>query len=175
MEQLAKRYDKWYDQGLDYALVEGAQAAMELDRAESIARIHSRSGTLASTVRVTTPSATRTRRKGYFTISLAAGSKSKTKPVAYAGVLQEGKTYGGATKTKGHWIPRQAIGGRLFGSLLVAVGAGHGVKLPSGAVRHAVWHPGSRLVKQEYLRISEPRAKVKIDAAVQKSATTELG
>lgn len=174
-EALAKRFDKWAEQGLDYALVVGAQSAMELDRAESIARIHSKSGTLASTVRLTTPSATRTRRKGYFTISLAAGSKSKTKPVAYAGVLQEGKTFGGATRTKGHWIPRQPIGGRLFGGLLVAVGAGHGVKLPGGAVRRAVWHPGSRLVKQEYLRINEGRAKVKIDASIQKNANTEIG
>ena len=137
-EVMASRIEKWAEQGLDYSLVQGAQAAMEMDRAESISRIHSKSGTLASTVRVTTPSATRTRRKGYFTISLAAGSKSKTNPVAYAGVLQEGKTYRGATKTKGHWIPRQALSGRLMGGLSIALGAGRGVKLPGGAVRHAV-------------------------------------
>lgn len=176
-EVLAKKIEKWADQGLDYTLVASTRAALEQDLVESRGRIHSRSGALARSMRITEPSATRTRRKGYFTVGLSAGSRAKANPIPYAYVLQYGHTYQGATKTRPHWIPKQTAGGMIMGAIHQATGLGDGAKgirLPGGAIRRAVWHPGSRLVKQEYARVNQARARFSIDHGIAKSAAKDL-
>ena len=163
-ETMAKRIQQWADKGLDYSMVVSAKAAMANDVTESQARIKSRTGRLAATVRLTEPSATRTARKGFFSVNLAAGSKAKGNPVIYASVLQLGKVGGpnGRSRTVAHVITAKS--GRL------AFSAGG-----SSIVRTQVMHPGSQFPAQEYLRIQADRVTRTIDVGINKSAADELG
>ena len=89
-KRLAQKMDAWGKEGLNYSIVVGGNAGLELDRARARARAPRRSGRLARTIRVVEPRLKATARRGFIRLGLAAGSKSKRNPVPYASVIVSG-------------------------------------------------------------------------------------
>lgn len=155
---MARRIKNWADKGLDYALVLAAKSALAEDLAAARSRVPVKSGRLRDTIRITEPSAARTARKGFFRVSLAAGSNARGSATPQAQVLQTGQTYGtGARRSRPHVIGLKYVNGDHSARL----------KLADGSYRGVVFHPGSPWRKVEYLRVDEARVPQRIvtDAA----------
>jgi hypothetical protein len=160
--EAAARVQKWAAVGFDYAIVEGLREALEVDRQESLGRLagHRKSGALASTLRVTSPSSRKAAKVGLISVNLVAGSRSASKPVPYASVLQTGQVYPGAAKSRDHDIVSR--GGGMVGPI-------------GGRFFKSVHHPGSRFPQLDYLKVSAPRVQATVDSKLQRSADREIG
>ncbi len=176
-QQAAERLAKWARAGFNVALVDAVTSALEADKQESAGRAPRRTGALASTIRVTKPSASRAAKTGVLKASLIAGRRSvdRRKAVAYARVLQTGEVYGGPDgRTRPHVIVaregRYNAGGRFAttGALSFTVG---GRRVFARSFRH----PGSRFRPLGYLRVNEPRLSRQLDQGIQASADKEIG
>jgi hypothetical protein len=176
-KQAAERLERWAKAGFQVALVDALTTALEADKRESAGRAPRRTGALASTIRVTKPSAARAEKTGVLKASLAAGRRSvdRRKAVPYARVLQTGQVYGGpGGRTRPHVIVaregRYNAGGRFAttGALSFTVGGRR-------VLARAVKHPGSRFRALGYLRVNEPRLGRQLDQGIQASADKEIG
>jgi len=159
--ELAGKLDKWEAAGFPRSQTAGALRALEQDLSEAQGRVPKRSGKLAKTLRIINPSMTRAQKKGVLRFGLAAGSRSKTDPVRYARVLQEGG------KTRPHPIPKARpddTGKRLS----MTVGGNR-------IARARVQHPGSTFRALEYLKVNEDRLAGRIEVEVQQAINAEIG
>jgi len=153
---LARKIEKWAGAGFDYTTVIVLKAALEPDRRESAGRIHSRSGNLAKSVRVIEPTLPGVvRRGGVISSGLSAGSRSKSNPINYAGIIQNGG------RVKPHAI-------RATGHRLAFPGIKGEVVIPE------VNHPGATIRAQNYLQVKEPRLGPALDAGYQDSINREI-
>jgi hypothetical protein len=186
---LARKIEKWNGAGFDYSLVLGARDAMEKDRSESRARAPRRIGRLAGTIRVVQPKLAAAAKRGFVRIVLAAGSKSKANPVAYASVLQKGTVgYPPKPKTQPHVILAQtrgqvgewvaAFGGRGARFRSFTRASGKLLRFELGGEAHfalKVRHPGSRFRARNYMAVDELRVQRSIDAALQRGLDRDMG
>lgn len=177
-EVFAAKLEKWASAGFNYALVAAGRAALERDRQESIARAPSKTGALRRTIKVTESQLKSTIRRGFFKISLTAGSRAKGNPVTYASVLQFGGVgYPPKDRTRAHPIVASTKGvwhRPTLSRTTYSEGTGKMLKLPGGIFRRSVQHPGSHFRALHYLAISERRAAETVKASVAKSAQAEL-
>ena len=189
LDSLAKKFDKWAAAGLDYTLVLGTRAGLEMDRRDSAARAPRRSGRLAGTIRVAEPRVAATVKRGWVRVNLLAGNKSKSNPVPYASVHQQGLVgYPPKDRTKPHVILAQTRG--QVGEWVATFG-GRSARFrsftrSSGKMLHflaggrevfagRVQHPGSRFKARDYMRVDERRVQGTIDEAVQHGLDREIG
>lgn len=171
LARLAAKIEKWAKAGFNYDAIACARKTLEVDKNESKARAPKKSGALAGTIRVATPSSTRAAKRGIVRLDLTAGSSSLSNPVIYASVHQRGLVgWPGVERTAAHvigaqraeWVGRKLMRGRKSYSrgsnktLSFSVG---GQRL----AREAVHHPGSRFKARNYLQVNESRAAQTIE------------
>jgi hypothetical protein len=168
-KQMAEKIQKWARIGWDYRLIRTFITGLETDRYDSRADAPKRRGNLAATIRVITPSSTRSAKYGGPRFSLSAGSTSRSNPVPYASVLQLGTVgYPPVATTKAHPIPfrdkatgrlakaGQWIGVRSGGRWVGMMATGKALKTPFGIFR-SVKHPGSKFRGIGFLKVDRPR------------------
>ena len=189
LDSLAKKFEKWAASGLDYTLVVGTRAGLEMDRRDSSGRAPRVSGRLAGTIRVVEPRIAAAVKRGFIRVNLVAGSKSKANPVPYASVLQKGLVgYPPKDRTKPHPILAQTrgqvgewvatFGGRSARFRSFTRASGKMLRFQAGGrtvFAGKVQHPGSRFRAREYMRVNEQRVQGAIDAAVQVGIDRDIG
>jgi len=181
-EAYAAKVEKWAKAGFSFDLVEGTRKALQADASEGRRNAPKKTGALAGTIRVTTPSSTRAGKTGIVSLSVVAGSKSQANPVPYASVLLRRLVgWPGKPKTRPHVIQAHGAGtwiGRKSGRKMgYRQSSGKVLKMLVGGqliFRRKVQHPGSDFsharVPHDWLKIDRVRLERDIDRALQAGA-----
>lgn len=182
----AARVEKWAAAGFRFDMVQGARRALEADAAEGRRNAPKKSGALAGTVRVTSPSSTRAKKTGVVSISVVAGSKSQANPVPYASVLLRRLVgWPGKPKTRAHEIRAFGAGSwvstrRATRKMSFRQSSGKVLKMLVGGqllFRRKVQHPGSDFsrskVRHEWLKIERKRLERAVEQGLAAGARRE--
>jgi len=180
-EAYAAKVEKWAKAGFSFDLVEGTRKALQADASEGRRNAPKKTGALARTIRVTTPSSTRAGKTGIVSLSVVAGSRA----VPYASVLLRRLVgWPGRPRTRPHVIQAHGAGtwiGRKTGRKMgYRQSSGKVLKMLVGGqliFRRKVQHPGSDFsharVPRDWLRIDRVRLERDVDRALQAGANRE--